>query len=92
MTAIDTKLWNLQDMIRHLGFMPEEHDHREYREDWYIKQVRGGTQNVRVVIHPDDGHRVEAHYLDRHFCAEWSATFSGGTPHSVIRASLKAMI
>jgi hypothetical protein len=92
MTGIDTKLWNLQDMIRKLGFMPEEHGDREYREDWYIKQVNGGTRNVRAVVCPDDGHAVDIYSLDRHFCEEWHARFSPGTPHATIRATLRAAI
>ena len=91
-TKIDTRLWNLMDMLRGLGFSPEEHDGTEYQEEWFIRPVRGGTQNLRISVHPDDGHRVEAHYLDRHYCAEYGVTFSPGTPFAVIRLSVKAMI
>jgi len=91
-TKIDTRLWNLMDMLRRLDFTPEEHDQNQYREEWFIRPVRGGTQNLRVVIYPDDGDSVEVHYLDRHYAAEWGATFSPGTPHSVIRLSIKAAI
>jgi hypothetical protein len=92
MTAIDTKLWNLMDLIRSQGFTPEEHDATQYAEEWFVRPVQGGTQNVRIVVYPNDGHRAEIHYLDRHYVAEWSAAFAGGTPHSVIRATIRAAV
>lgn len=92
---LDTRLWNLDDMVRKLGLDtdPGMDEYRgTYREAWYIRQVNGGVNNVRVCIFPNDGYRVELHYLDRHYVAEWSATFSGSTPNAVIRAAIRAAI
>lgn len=89
---IDTRLWNLEDMIRKLGFDtdPEQPEAPRYRENWYTRQANGGVNNVRVVIHPDDGYYTEVFYFDRHWSLEWKASFSS-TPQAVIRAALKAV-
>lgn len=88
-----TRLGELRNTLLQLGFKAEAHGATEYAEDWYIRPVSGagGTRHVRIVIHIEDGTRVEAHHLDRHHVAEWSAAFTGETPVHVIRAAACAM-
>ena len=89
-TQIDTRLWNFEDMVRKLGFDtdPEQPTSPRYREQWYVRQARGGVDNVRVTIHPDDGYRVEVYYFHRHWAVEWTATFNGA-PWATVRATLR---
>jgi len=91
-TAINAKLWNIMDMLQRLDFTPEEHPLTMHAEDWFIRPVAGGTQNLRVVVHPDDDNAVYVHYLDRHYVSEWTAAFDGSVPNEVIRQTLKAAI
>jgi hypothetical protein len=55
--------------------------------DWF-DLIASGTGAIRVALYA--GHRGELHFFDARMAAEWSVTFSPGTPDAVILATLQA--
>lgn len=81
---------SLDGLLTRLGFHTERHGPTTYTEDWWVLERPQGS--VRVVVHPDDGRRVELYRLDRHGVEEWSMHWAGETPGPVQAQAIRGAI